>query len=58
MGKVEQVIFTKTFAVSAHSAVNKIEPRRTLRARRVMGNSFVLKVVSEPFAFSAGLAVN
>ena len=46
------------FAVSARSAVNKIEPQRTLRARRVMGIRLGMEAITEPFTLSAGLAVN
>ena len=49
---------TKIFAVSARLAVNKIEPQRTLRARRVMGIRLGMEAITEPFTLSACLAVN
>ena len=48
----------ESFAISARSAVNKIEPQRTLRARRIMENKAGMKAIPESFAFSVCLAVN
>ena len=42
----------------ARLAVNKIEPQRTLRARRVMGIRLGMEAITEPFTLSACLAVN
>ena len=39
---------SESFACSASSAVNKIEPRRALRARRVMGNRTGVKADTVP----------
>ena len=39
MGKIEQITFTKTFAVFACLAVNKIKPRRAQSLRRFLAVS-------------------
>jgi len=46
---------TTSFAISAVKL--KIEPQRAQRTQRVMGNSFVLKVLTESFASSACSAI-
>jgi len=48
---------TEFFAYSAGFAVNKIEPRRTLRTLRELRKSVSMGALTEFFAFSARSAV-